>query len=173
MENGARLREQTQKGVRGAISHVGGTNCRDTTSVRRGPSLNILPDKSQTLILPSFARCLQLELSWSLAPGAAPRPAQGPAGVLPLPGAGRMLCLATGWLRAGRGWWPVLGYTSLRAELNGQARTRLFSDAVETKTSLICPLPERANGSGQPMACLAHALHRALDCVSKGKHDAK
>lgn len=74
------------------------TSCRDTNthhapSVRRGLSLN----KSQTLILPSFASCLQLfhpeAGAWGLAPGAALRPARWAAGMLPLPGAGRMPCL--------------------------------------------------------------------------------
>lgn len=73
------------------------TNTHHAPSVSRGPSLNLLPDKSQTLILPSFASCLQLfhpeAGAWGLAPGAALRPARWAAGMLPLPGAGRMPCL--------------------------------------------------------------------------------
>lgn len=69
MEKGARLGEQTQKGLRGAISPAGGTtaasklpatNMHHPTSIQRGMTLNLLPDKSQTLLLSSFANCLQL-----------------------------------------------------------------------------------------------------------------
>ena len=107
----------------------GPASCRDTnmhhpTSVRRGTSLNLLPGKSQTSVLPSFASCLQL---FHPEPGASlgSRPWGCPEASTM---AGWMPYLTTFWLRAGRGRWPVLGYARLRAELNGQARARLFSN---------------------------------------------
>lgn len=62
------------------------------TSTHRGMALNLLSDKSQTLLLPSFINCLQLfhpDAGAFLGSCALrnPKPACWATGVLPLPGA--------------------------------------------------------------------------------------
>lgn len=106
VENGARVGKQTQNGVRGAMTG---------TSKQQGRNLATLRDVCEhfaSQITDLASSLLPAAASWSFlgaAPGAAQRPARWAAGMLPLPGAGRTPSLATCWLRAGRGWWPVLG----------------------------------------------------------------
>lgn len=155
------------------------TNTHHAPSVSRGPSLNLLPDKSQTLILPSFASCLQHfhpeAGAWGLAPGAALRPARWAAGTLPLPGAGRMLCL-TAWSREGMVANAGLRQAACRAKWPGEGKAlqQSVGEGIQWKQkpfhSACYQRVQMGLGNPRPAWPMPSA---GLWSVSKGKNDAK